>query len=450
MNKAISLILIVLLTILVGGETFYIYVQQGQISDLQYSLTTKDSEISRLKAMPSLEGSNITIGVIAPTTNDLVKVKVLMSLAKEDINSYLSGLNRNFTFNFLTEDAESWWETHQEKMQNFKAAGIDLVIGGFWSSQADVSGKYATENEMLLISPGSTSPSLAVPGDNLFRLSDNELKQGPINAEMLWSFGIKAIIVIQRDDPWGDLIFNATAKAFELKGGVVVDRIIYGLDAMDFSGYLQEAEAKSQDAIKQYGKVHLAIDLFAFQEAGNIAKLAKDYPTIYDLLWFGTDATSPSALSNPGGMPDGNIPIGEALEEASHLKIFSPYPAPIYSEKYQSLNERFRDLVNRTLDFYEANWYDAAWIYAKAVLATETTNATIIKGIIPKISGEYFGVTGLCSLDANGDRSGIDYDIWGIDSRSGKLEFIRYGRYNGMTGEVTWFSDELGFVPLGP
>lgn len=363
MNREVYSIFIASLVILTAGATAYVYVQQGQINDLKTSLTTKDFEIARLnaslKARPSIDGRNVTIGVIAPTTDSLANVKAIVGLAAEDINSYCRNLGRNLTFSFIVEDAMGQVGVHLEKVQAFDSADIDLIIGGQWNTQVDGSIQYLNTHEMLMISPASpvVQTTLSIPNDNVFRLSVDNAYDGHVITKMLDSFDIKAVIVIQGDDSWADELYTSFKEAFESRGGVIFDRIIYPTEIIEFSSLLQRAEAKAQEAVTMYGKGRVAIELMSYDRTNLIAKGAKDYPTIYGLPWFGSDMSAESPVFTD------QIP-----EEAGHLKIFSPYIALPYSERHLEINHRYYSVTGEDLGFYTANWYDAAWIYADAVI----------------------------------------------------------------------------------
>ena len=73
----------------------------------------------------------------------------------------------------------------------------------------------------------------------------------------------------------------------------------------------------------------------------------------------------------------------------------------------------------------------------------------MIKEVLPNVSADYFGASGLCRLNANGDRAQADFDIWGIGVTDGKPGYVTYGYYNGLTGNVIWYSEMLGFNLLG-
>ncbi|MEM2126973.1 MAG: ABC transporter substrate-binding protein [Candidatus Bathyarchaeia archaeon] len=388
----------------------------------------------------------VRIGVISPTTSGLEDIKSMYkNIIEPDINNYCSRIKAPYRFEFLLEDAQSQAAIHLEKVKAFKAMKVDLIIGGGWSSQAQASLSYVNENNMLLFSPSSTSPLLAIPGDNLFRMCPNDLIQSRAIAEMLSSWGIKAVIVIQRGDIWGEGIYNSLIEELAAKNITVVGRIVYPTETSDFSSYLAEVESLASQAVQIYGVNRLAVEVISFEdEIVTIAPQAQNYPTIYNLFWFGSDATALSGWL-----------VASAPDQAKKLKVFSTMATPTKSLKYLQMYDRYYQLTNHPLNFYTACYIDIAWVIAQAVLETRSINASDVIRAIPDISSRYFGYTGWCLLDENGDRASSDYDIWGCGDPDGNgiVEWVLYGYYNSVTGKITWYEDLLaseGITIPGP
>lgn len=420
-----------------------------QVEQLETEIESLRDEITRLidpTGIYPLWGQTIEIGVISPTTSSLEIVRSTMSLAEDDVNAYCEELGCNVTFQFLIEDAEGQVPLHTEKLKAFKERGINLVIGGAWSSQADCTRRFCLENNMLVFSPSSTSPVLCNPLDNLFRLAPCETLQSEVLAEMLSSYGIKAIIVIHSEDHWADGTYNQLKIAFENRGGVIGERIRYVTDATNFSDYLQIAEEVAVQAVERFGKEHVALEIIGSSEVATIVEQAKEYPIIFDLPWFGTEETSSMQRL-----------IDEVPEEAGRLKIFSPVAVPAASENLNSFIDRYHDFTGQTLGsysldrhdsaYYAANWYDIAWLYAKAIVEAQTTNATAIRQVLPQIAENHVGISGPCRLNEYGDREISDYDVCGYGTVDGAVENIKYGHYDSSSGDVRWNEEKLGFHP---
>lgn len=375
----------------------------------------------------------IRIGVIASSTSGLETLQPLFKqIIEPDINAYMAKLPRDrfnppMVFEFLIEDAQSSAEVHLQKVQMFHKMGVDLIIGGGWSSQAAASLDYINEHGMLLISASSTSPLLAIPGDNLFRVCPDDAMQGKAISAMLLSKGVTKAIVIQRDDTWGNGIYGAFEAEYTSGGGTIIAYEQYPTYETDFTMYLASAEAAAT------GTPDEGVLMLSFEEAVTIILQAQDYPDIYSLEWFGSDGTAMSYILSD-----------EAPEQACHLKIYSTMGAPTYSSKYDEMAQRYYDLVGQEMDFYTACHVDAAWLLAMGVLETQSSNtkqvkATDIIQVLPDVASRYFGYSGWCLLNEAGDRMSMNYDIWGFAEVSGQCVFFKYGFYDTITSQITWY-----------
>lgn len=252
----------------------------------------------------------IRIGVIAPSDDEFNSVSTTYKqIVEPDINDYVAKLPRDrfqpqVKFEFLIESAQASAQVHLQKVQKFHKMGVDLIIGGAWSSQAAASLSYVNEHGMVLVSYSSTSPLLAIPGDNLFRLCPDDVKQGKAIAEMVLSKGVTRAIIIQRDDVW---IYNIFESEYVAGGGVILTRQSYPTDTSDFTAYLEAAEAEATGAPDE------GVLIISFEgDAAALITQAQGYPIIYDLPWFGSDGTALSSWI-----------LSEATEQACHLKIYS-------------------------------------------------------------------------------------------------------------------------------
>ncbi len=155
--------------------------------------TTEPSQVD--ETVPNL----VSIGVITSTTNKYQIYKpYIRDIIERDVNDYAESVGSPIRFEFVIEDAEGHAAIHLEKMQAFNSMNISLVLGGMWSSQACASLSYSNNNDMLMVSPSSTSPLKAIPQDNLFRLALTDFKQAPAMVRVLESKGVSAVVVIQK------------------------------------------------------------------------------------------------------------------------------------------------------------------------------------------------------------------------------------------------------------
>ena len=405
-------------------------VKESEIEELEANITLRDSEISLLEAKTgySLNERAVNIGVISSTSSSLENLGPLYKdIIEPDINDYCRELGYNVTFEFHLSDAQGSAAVHLEKVMEFHELGVDLIIGGRWSSLAQSALSYVNENDILLFSPSSSSPLLAIPDDNLFRMCPDDQAIVPAVSEMIRSWGIEACLVIQRADAWGDSIYNVFEEEFPEKGGVIIGRIRYAGEVTEFSSYLDNANDIITEAITNYGAEKVGILIISFSESVTIVTQASDYPALMGIYWFGTDGT---ALS--GRHTD------DAPEVSDHLKLFSPLPAPASSPKFDDFHERYHEITGEEPDFYTACDYDIAWAIAKAVLEAQSTDPSAIIPVLQGVCDDMFGVSGWCRLNEDGDRRNIDYGIWGVGYEDGEYKFIKYGVFHGTSEKVTW------------
>jgi len=395
-----------------------------------------------LPTTSSRKPNTIRIGVVFPDAEWRSWYQpVFEDIIKKDINAYLDKLpNTRFTpdlnIEFLYEDAQAGEGQdprvlHLEKVEYFASIGIDLVIGGFFSSQAGPAVDYMTKNKMLLFSPSSTSSGLALPDDALYRLAPTDSKQGQALAEMIIRKGVTSLIIIRNESPEG----TWSTEAFELeylgKGGSILNITTYEYDPdeTNFTDILRDVEDEAEK--------HEDIDgilLFAYQEAADILGNATSYDTIYDLPWFGFNtAMSEQILEN-------------AFDEAVNVTLIGPVTVADNSSKYWEMAERYENLTWGNNSYLTANMIDAAWIIAQAVLETKSSfstrrfpiNAVDIMEVLPDVASRYYGYSGWCQLDEAGDRANANYEIWGYGLVDGEPSFVKYGWYDMWTDTVYW------------
>ena len=394
-----------------------------------------------------LDGKTIQLGNIYSNDANLETVEpLLMDITMPEINDYLAMLGYDVDMEFLNDNAMESAAIHLEKVQGFHAIGVDLIIGGRWSSQAQGALSYVNDNDMLLFSPSSTSPLLAIPNDNVYRMCPTDVVQAAAIAEMLNTWGIEALAVIQRVDPWADGIYNLLWG--EAGEGELADRGIetkaswrlsYDPTSKEFASDLETLEGIAQELVAEVGAEKSAILVIGFNEVAVMISQASDYDTIYNQVqWFGTDGTAITQRIRD-----------DAPTEAAHLLIPSTLAAPGVSPKFRALNESYFPLVGQVVGYYSATTYDISWVLTQAVLETQGVDAAAIIPFIDPISANHYGASGWNKLNPDGDRFPPDYEIWGYGIVGDRTDHVNYGKFFTFDASVEWYTDRLGFIPPG-
>jgi branched-chain amino acid transport system substrate-binding protein len=384
-----------------------------------------------------LEGKNIQLGYISSTTVGLeTAVPLVDEILTPDYNAYLAKLGMDTTMEYLIDDATGQAAVHLEKVQGYKSMDINVFIGGGWSSQAQAALSYCNDNDMLMWSSSSTSPLLAIADDNLYRMCPDDTIQAPAIAEMLVSHGIHAIVLIQRGDAWADGIYNYLEPAYTAKGGVITEKIRYAGEATEFSNYLQTAEGIAEAAVAEYGAEHVGVEIISFAEFVVMITQAQDYPTLYSLVWFGSDGTTLSQQA-----------CDDSPVQVDHLRIYSTYAAPAESEKFNDLYDRYYALVSQPFGYYSACTYDIGWVLTESIMNSQSLDANVLIPIQHDTAFNNFGASGWNRLNDAGDRYGSNYQIWSYHYVGDVVVPYVSGLFDGITGQVTWYTTAIGYVP---
>jgi branched-chain amino acid transport system substrate-binding protein len=254
-----TLIAVLIVGVIVGAGVGYYMAPSGTTGD--------GGDGGTVTYKNPLDGVTIQIGYIASTTAALeTSVPLAEDIIATDINDYLEKLNYDTDVEFLVDTADGQAAIHLEKVQSFKSMDVTIFLGGAWSSQAQAALGYVNDNDMLMISSSSTSPLLSIEDDRLFRTCPTDLVQAPAIANMWESWGVDAILILQRGDSWADGIYNVLIPILEEKGIAVVDRVRYAAEVTEFSSYLATMDNLIGAAIEEYGEGRVGVQTMYFDE----------------------------------------------------------------------------------------------------------------------------------------------------------------------------------------
>jgi branched-chain amino acid transport system substrate-binding protein len=405
-------------------------IQRKQLTELNAKLTNENEALK--KAMPSIAGKTIKIGYIASNTSLLQATKPFIEqIIQSDLNSYAEKLGNNVTFEFIIEDAHGQANIALEKIQSFKRMEVNFVIGLEWSSQICSSIAYANVNKILMVSSSSVSPSCAIADDMVFRMCPADTSLPLALVEVIWSYGIRELVIIERGDSFGDGVVYLLKPGYNGKGGAISDPAIrYRYNTTDFTDYLQQANTQTEAALDRQGgdARRVGVLLLAYDEASIIVKQASQYPALYGVTWFGAESTAQSQALMDG-----------APLEANHVKLLSLLAQKPSTSKYTELESRYTAIADDKFTIYRAYLYDAAWAVAKSILETGSYDAKKVMAVLPSLCDDFYGVSGWCKLNEFGDRAPSPYDVWYYAPGVGKssASYVA-GTYYPDTKVMTW------------
>jgi branched-chain amino acid transport system substrate-binding protein len=275
---------------------------------------------------------------------------------------------------------------------------------------------------VLVVSQGSTAHSLAVAGDNVFRLCPDDVQEGAAIAALLWHDGVRTIVGATRDDPGNQGLQTSTRAAFEARGGAVADGFVYPPGTTDFSATLAALEARVADAIADADPSSVAVYLTAFDEAAMLFAQATPRQLLRDVRWYGSDGVAGSTVL--------------LAESSASFATGVGYPCPIFgldpydAVRWQPIADQVRAATGIDPDAFALSTYDAVWLAAEAYLESGgVDDIDSFKDAFARIAADSSGITGALRLNESGDRATGTFAFDAICPTTGGPDWRQVGTY---------------------
>jgi len=379
--------------------------------------------------VPALSGS-IPIGFLYSNTGHIDSSGPAANIAIEEVNEYVEALGLDLTFELIEECAEGEATIALEKFQSMVARGVKVVGGLNWSSQCKAVKEYADANNIVCFSDGSTSPVVAIPDDYIFRLAVTDTTQNSALAPAIYDMGIEHIIIVARNDAWGDGNYETMKELYEAEGGVVEEYLRYDASKTEFSAEAAILNDVVVQLNSQYGadKVALATWSFEFQA---IFAACKEYPALKNAVWFGSNGFGRSTT-----LVDENP---DAYLTTFHAMIMGTASSSRYNEFQTKYLQRSGGRLPST---YNTHVYDLVWLLCKSILEAGTYDGAIVKNVLPTVAEQYWGACGWTKLNENGDRAESSYELWtvNLNATSGLPAWYREAVYDSGSGALSWIT----------
>ena len=370
--------------------------------------------------------TDIRIGALLPLSGDLAfqgeATNVALALAADDVNAYLTAVGSGARMTVHVEDTAGDPALALDRLRTLADQGIRFVIGPYTSAEIERVKAFADETGILIVSNSSTAPSLAIPADNVFRLTPDDTHQAQAVARLMWQDRIRAVIPIWRGDVWGDGLSAALKESFDRLGGRVLDGLRFNPGTSDFTAEVETLAARVEQATAVYSDSSVAVALIGFHaDTVGIASQAEGYPALSTVRWYGSDVTalSPVLVSDP-----------EVARFAAAVRLQNPLFGPSTIERYAAVSGRIEQQIGRAPEVYAITAYDAGWLAAYVYLATgPTQDIEALKAALVQTAESFYGATGWMGLNPAGDRRFGDYDFWAITEENGTFRWERTARY---------------------
>ena len=386
---------------------------------------------------------DVLVGVLNATHNDLPDYKAQISTAIHagisDFNKHLDETGADWRFVAHTADPSAKTLLHQIQYlhDNYD---INIVLGPLYGDGGDTTIheaiKYAQSNDIVIVGCCAATPDAAIPGDTIFQIYPDAIKQGSALAHILHKKGIDVVIPIYRGGPYGDDLWRSMADDFVGYGGVVDKGVRYDAGVDDFDMYTEILSQRVQHSLDAYGdNATVAILLISFDEGLKILTSASSHDTLHKIQWFADESLTKSSLFVDNGT------AAEFLERVNYTSI---QVAATLNAQHDNIRQLVLEEQNVLPGAFAYAAYDAVWILGNSVLGSDTADATSISGMLPNVADAYTGIMGDIKLDVAGDMQVADYTLWTIKDS----QWERTARYNYDTGEVVPTLPDTVIIPV--
>ncbi len=354
-------------------------------------------------------------------------------LAAEDVNEWLEAEGRDWRLRLEIDDTQTEGPVGLRKMQSWYGEGVEFFAGPQGSGVAQECLAFANSNQILFISPSSTSPALGIEDDWLFRFCTDDLVQGPAIAAAAEAAGVTHIIFSWQGDTWGDGLQSAAEGSMDDLGiAVYPDKLRFDPQKEDFTTDAALLDEYVTDLVEQGVALgNIGVNLITFEQAAPYLAEAANYDQLSEVVWIGSDGTavSEAILQHP-----------VASEFAAEVMFINSMNRPA-EEVEQSNKDRVRahvqEVLGRDIDAYAYNTYDIIWALALSIdeVGYDTEAA---REVLPRITDEWssvYGASGHVVLNEAGDRAFADYDYYVLNENK---EWEIVGYYDGAAEAINW------------
>jgi ABC-type branched-subunit amino acid transport system substrate-binding protein len=339
------------------------------------------------QTMNQTAGATYKVGVILPLTGDAASygepARNVYQMAVDEINAS-AGTNGN-KLELVVEDGKCNGQDASNAMQKLvNVDKVQVVIGGFCSSESLAAEPIAESGKVAMISGGSSSPKLTGIGQYFMRDYPSDASQGSVLANVAFTKqSWKKVAVLQEQTDYAVGIYGAFSSAFQALGGTVTKEE-FPTSATDFRSQLAKIKAANPDAL--------------FLDTQTPASAARILKQIQDLNW------KPHLMLSDVTPPDtATVTQFKSLLESALGAEFGTDPS---NAKFMHLSNAYKQKYNKDLPFasYAQTEYDAVYLVNEAI-ATGGYDSTKIAGWLRNVQN-WDGASGKITIGSDGDRVG--------------------------------------------
>jgi branched-chain amino acid transport system substrate-binding protein len=341
----------------------------------------------------------VKVGALIPFSGGLSIMGKTAQAALDTAESNVERLFFDMDIEIIAEDTETNPDVALEKIKILHDQGIKVIIGPFSSSCVEKIKPFADENHILIISPTSTSPSLA-EDDMIFRMHLNDNYKAAAVAEFMQQQDYQSVALLYRDDTYGNEYASAFKPLWSDLGGTIFGEVKYSVDQSDFTDTVQQLNQIVQDNVGSASQT--VVLTISYEEIGDIAKAASQHEALSQVKWIENESASHiDAFLNDADVKNFALQTEFTFASIAAQELYHPYYPHVpkcenlLTQIYESTNEKLQE----DIIFYVYDSFQVGCFAALLVDFMDTKESFI------ELSHELFGISSFLIFDENGDRS---------------------------------------------
>lgn len=350
----------------------------------------------------------VRIAALLPLTGELAPLGAQLNhavrLAVADFNTHLEKGGAEWRLGRISVDTGTDPDLALEQVRALHDLGIDIMVGPAGSAQLSSILSHIDDNNMVAVSPASTAPALAIPGDSAFRTVPDDSLRGRALVALLEELGIEAAVPIWMGNPYGDALVAAATEEFESRGGSMHGGVRHELGSGGLRAAVAELAGAVSGAVHMHGAGKTAVLIIGFEEAAPVLRAAAIHDILGEVRWFGDDAIAPSHAT---------ILNGTAARFAADVGLAVLQLQLDAGDRAPSVDERIWERLGAVPTPLAYAAYDAVWIIGLSVLESGSPDPADVRAAIPGVAASHSGgALRSAALNEAGDLASASYGVW--------------------------------------
>jgi ABC-type branched-subunit amino acid transport system substrate-binding protein len=364
-------------------------------------------------------GDRLPIGALLPLTGTVSAAGqdhlMAVQLAVDEINDQGGVLGHSLQLVYA-DDHSDLERARMGAQSLITDQHVSVIIGALASDNTAVAETVTTPAQVVLLSGGSTAPSLTGSSPYFFRTCPSDALQGKLLAQRATKRQLGRVAVLHAPGSYGQGLADSFVLHFTASGGIVTSEAVVEFGQESYHDLLTAAFAGSPDGI-----VLVAYALEA-------AQVIRDYNSAFafmPVVWFFTDSSQDSSFVQI---------VGGNNFTFTHEGTGTPL---LDDDAYNTFAKAFMRRYARLPEGYSPNYYDATYLAALAMVAAGASDGPAVRAQLRNVADpgglvvgpnswamghdaltagmdvNYEGASGSVDLDANGDVDG-PYGIWRV------------------------------------